>query len=303
MACIYPTGNCKSVLVGSAQGAHYLAVNASYLYWSDNNGITRAALAGGTQEVVYQTGPVEGLALDSTSVYFAADTNVYSIPLAGAPSGTATNLGKLVSGSSTPEALFVAVDGTAVYANSYTIGADEPITKFPLDGLPEGGTPITFAGTFAHVVYRIALDSSRVYWSNPTSVLTAPIDGGASVTLAAASGCVGSGPCVIPLASDATNIYTLDASNLVRISKATGMSGPIVAVPSQTVAAIAVDTTTLYWAENMSPVMTIRAIPLAGGSPVTLSSWEFGSFSIRDLVVDTMNIYWATDGQVWRLPK
>lgn len=70
--------------------------------------------------------------------------------------------------------------------------------------------------------------------------------------------------------------------------------------------ALAVDATTVYWAERNIGAFTGRvlSIPLEGGPPTVLAS---GSMDPVGIAVDDANVYWTDtadpDGQVMKLPK
>jgi hypothetical protein len=310
--CECLAGNCSAVLLASQVRADFLAVDSSYVYWSGSSGIGRVALGGGPAQMLFGASS-QGIAVDATSVYFASAADVFSMPLTGVPDGGApSNLGMVAAGTSTPAALSVAVDSSGVYANCYTTGLGEPISKFPLTGLPDGGAPLVLGGGPSHLPSRIVLDSAHVYWSSTNATMAAPLGGGATFQLGTvANSFYLSQPILVPLAVDASYVYTSDGTNIVRMPKSFGDAGAAVVIasaqPGHSVTALAVNATQLFWADETGGLTTndfIYVVPLDGSSaPSVIASFGNGvDEPIWDMVLDATHVYWTTLSRIFALP-
>jgi hypothetical protein len=310
-SCQCPEGNCCAAQIGS--GARFLGIDSSYIYWS---GVTRAPLAGGPPEsVAGAAGDV--FAIGRTSLYFfGGGAAVSSVPLAG---GAVTGVFAGIGRADETEA-WLAADDTNVYVTykevASSLSAD--VIRIPLGG--DGGTFTILGGNGeGHFRSRIMSDGAHVYWRTPGAVVAAPVAGGQAQTLASANATgygtasgYGSLGFIAPLSMDSSSVYTVDGANIVRIAKATGASSTLAAAGG-VVAALAADDTRIYWSESVSKgtfsIAFLRAAPLAGGGSAVILADDFsyvvGELSpvISDIVVDSANVYWAANGQVWRLAK
>jgi hypothetical protein len=135
----------------------WIAVNARYVYWIDDEGLHGKGLNGGADPSFAAVPSASIVALDASNVYWSSPTDrtVLQMPAQG---GSITT----IAAGQTP--LGVATDGFSVYwvntgtsANSYADGA---VKKAPVGG----GTATTIA-TVSNASGYLALDSTSVYWT------------------------------------------------------------------------------------------------------------------------------------------
>jgi hypothetical protein len=232
-----------------------------------------------------------GIGLDSSYVYLTnweTTGDVAKVPRGGGAAIT------LASGQDRPES--IAVQGSNVY---WTNSGD--VLKVPASG----GTIVTMASNQSYPG-AIAVTADSIYWANSGAalddgaVLRMPLAGGGIETLAQAQEI----PGAIALSSSRVYWTNLDGLNLVSVSF--GGGGPTILVSGgphgDTTAyeAVATDDTRVYWAENIwtgtkttsvgQPRGTIMAMPLGGGTPVTLASRQS---TPEGLAVYGPYVYWT----------
>lgn len=167
------TGGSPIVLAKQAVPPHALAVDpaGTFVYWV-NRGSGIGASADGTVNSVAtgasghsvttlasaQDQP-EGIAVDSTNVYWTTGANpgaVKMLPI-GAPSGTMPTI--VASNLGAPHA--IVVDAQYIYWTNYD---DNTVMKAPIGG---GGSLYTIAkGSECNNPNAIAIDAKNVYWAN-----------------------------------------------------------------------------------------------------------------------------------------
>jgi hypothetical protein len=203
-------------------------------------------LAGGTSVTVSAAGKERlGLAVSASVYWTGADDIVAKTSLDG---GITTRLASQPIGGAGfgdgPQG--IAVDGTHAYwtvpgsctgQNSCT----GTILRVPL----VGGEVETIASVQAYPEF-IAVDSTRVYWSNYeiATLMSAPKDGGTPVTLASGAG----NPESEVIAVDATSLYwtTAEGGTVMKVPLGGGAATTL-ASGQMNPAGIAVDDTSVYW--------------------------------------------------------
>jgi hypothetical protein len=285
-----------------------LAVNTTDVYWGAcTYGIAKIPLDGGAL-VTLAVGSAYDVALDATNVYWTAATPtspyvsaVLSMPLAG---GTITTLsseqhndgfGQLVA---LPLPLTPGANASQLYWNNPGMGVESvPVT---------GGTTSTITTSPPPSNYGIAVDATRVYWTDmgdgspgAGSIHAALLDGSATFTIATGQ------YSPMDIAVDAKNVYwtSYGASAVVSVPLAGGTPTTI-ATGQANPRGIATDGSSVYWVnwgwETPTPTCTgsiVRAdAPGAGialgGAPTTLAS---GLGAGDRIAVDATSVYFTTD--------
>jgi hypothetical protein len=265
--------------------------------------VSAATLDAGTASGESVGGPVGGIAVDATNVYWTSRLVVGSGLLGPeiAPAlmrtaitgGTPTTLA-----SETPatepagsEWFGVAVDSNNIYWTDIYDG----VLEMPLSGLQDGGSPITLASGDTGV-YSLAVSSTSVYWNTGNSAyfMSAPIGGGTAITLISGYQ-YNSGPQ--NLAVNATTLYWGNGTSV--------MSLPIGGVPDGGVPttlasgqanpfSVALDSTDIYWTNEGSIGGTsnngsVVKVSFSGGTPTILATGQ----NPRNIAVDSTSVYWT----------
>jgi hypothetical protein len=174
---------------------------------------------------------------------------------------------------------------------------------------------ITLANVGRASVLRIDAHNAYALGGNFSTIVQIPLAGGSPTNLVS----LGSVGFFQDFAVSATTVYAVepedpyaDASYLA--------SGTILGVPigggavanvatGQTLPiAIAVDSTTVYWANSGCTLAgcepAVMAVPFGGGTPVAVASGLAKASSLTTLAVDGANVYWGTsDGRVMKAPN
>jgi hypothetical protein len=254
--------------------------------------------------------PNGGLAVNATDVFWTTDPVPSSAQDSGVPGGPASvgALMRVARGGGTP-VVVAAVTLDKILADAKRVyGLDahaSTITQFPLDG----AAPLLLVSG-REAIQQIAIDATRVYWVDRTSVASVPIGGGA-ITVHATGVWAGNG-----LAVDGQNIYwSIDATTshngfIMKVALAGG--APVTLVAGGRPTALAVDATHLYWKDYGTVAAAFadsvaRRIPVGGGEVTVLAS----NLGIGTIAIDCASLYWTdlgteavafADGSVKKVP-
>jgi hypothetical protein len=143
----------------------------------------------------------------------------------------------------------------------------------------------------------IAADTTNLYWNSTVlqTVVEAPL-ASPSTTRTLLSGVVALG-----LASDGSNLYwTAQNGSIMTVALGSLIGTPTAIATSQAAPyGIAVDATTLYWANSSDG--SIQSVAKTGGSPRPIAT---GQAAPRAVAVDAVSVLWSTaGGAIYRIAK
>ncbi len=134
----------------------------------------------------------------------------------------------------------------------------------------------------------IALDASSAFWitsGNDAKVMSAPLAGGAAVTLADAQ------PFPASIAVDATHVYWAGYGTIFKLPKTGGMPKRLVSMQI-TPTAIALDAHYVYFTNRGdNDLGAVMKVPLDGGDPIMLA--QLAGTDPDAIAVDVTHVYWA----------
>lgn len=277
-----------------------IATDGSHVYFAeerlDADRVLRVPASGGSVEVLASlTRPTDydtsrtprRFALGETALYWIDSNSLRSIPRSGGVPAT------VASGLEAPVDLAIADRSAFVLERATGRGAGR-IRQVPLDG---GASSIAFAGL--DWPGALALDSSRLYWSEAWRLATAQRAGGAATTLA--TGIQSAQPRIVVVGQD---VIVLDGSLLKRVPRSGGPPEPVT-----TVKCMAPEGSTGYAEDFVSDganvYLAFRAngpspnsackVPLDGGPGVSFTAP--GTTSPQEclvrVAVDGASVYWT----------
>jgi len=234
------TGNGTSLSI--AQYARWITVDSNYAYWTENDGVMRVPLSGGSRKVLYSAASGKrpwGITLLGAEVFFTDNLGgtIMKVPAAG---GTASTLASL-QGAPMGIVALPGIPGNVYWAN-------------------HAGTDIigtaTTDGTAPHVLLTgdagaawIATDGSSLFWTNDVTpgVWKVAIGGISKPTQLSATG---STPTCI--AVNGPYVYWTDygAGKINRVGK--DGTGEKVIASSANPRGIAVDDKCVWWVQGSS---------------------------------------------------
>ena len=230
-------------------------------------------------------GNSQWLVVDSKNVYWTTGYNfadIWSCPVGGCKAPTT-----LAKGTSP---ISVALDGTSLYWTDQAYFGNAGVYACSTTGCNNTPTPLI---TNQSAPTGIAVDASNVYWTNAGT----GTDG--TIKLCDKASC----SSVTTFATEQTfpNRIAVDASMLYWTSADTvrswwkngfaGNTSADVILSGQGVVDLALDSTSLYWANVTSTESTVKrcALGSCGGTTVTLAA---GQGDLGRIALDTQNVYW-----------
>jgi hypothetical protein len=246
--------------------AHLIAVDATHLYWLDDDGVGSAPKAGGPPEtlVPHPDRPIEGydgIAAGGGFVYWSVwsygmGRTFWRVPSTG---GAATLLYVDPSGASMTR---FAIDGGYLYWAGEDRGWDGALHRVPVGGgaietvVPGGALGSGAVGAGGGRVYFVAGDRMTVGAARPVmSLESAPEAGGTTATIAPAAG-----NYLDEVALDGGDVFWDEENGdslapLAAIHVAPGGGAPTVlwSAPSPAVSALAVDAEAVYFYIPVGP--------------------------------------------------
>jgi hypothetical protein len=178
----------------------------------------------------------------------------------------------------------IVVQGTNLYFTDPVAGT---VRQVPVDG--STGPSSLVSGQVNPTA--IAADAMNVYWLNAppsgmSSVMMAPVSGGATTTLDSETGSLAA------IAVDSTNVYwtNTNVGKVMTVPKGGGSPPTTLASTNQTPNDIAIDSTNVYWTNVMGS--NVMMVPKAGAmAPTMLAPMQPGNLS--SIVTDGTSVYWA----------
>ena len=202
-------------------------------------------------------------------------------------------LGATRTGDGTPSPISLAVDDTRAYFGNSGAGhaGQASVGSLPLTG----GSATALAGDLTGYPSLTLVDGTLYYTLGP-AVWSVPTDGSAAPTALFTGGGAGFAAII----SDGARLYltTGAAGNSVVSMELTGGAPTPLATGEAAPLRMVTDGARLYWINSGDG--TIRAMPVAGGTPVTIAA---GTAPLG-LAVDSTHVYWTepTTGEVLWAP-
>lgn len=278
-------GMCApEVLASGLYFASRLALDDALVYWTSADGSIRTMpLDGGDPTpIAGGQGDPWDIAVDGHGVYWtnSGDDTVVSLPFGA-------ELPKVLTDAGNP--LLLAVSGDHLYfTDTYDkLSNDEHVRRVPT----AGGGVVNVGATLG--AWGVAVDGSRVYWTDPASdtVWTTPLAGGALTAMA--TGLLD--PTDIEVDFDAVYVTGLEATYRIPLG-----GGPPEAVVWGAGSGLAIDGERLYVGAADGRLLSA---PKHGGAAVALAKADLPP---SDIGVQGSFVYWIVrdqEGVLLRTPK
>ena len=252
-----------------------LVLDGGFLYWHDQDGISRVHKTGGTVQGLTKT-PAPGwpelaaFALSSTDVYFAFGPQIGMVPKQGGPM---TPIPLPI-----PNFPFVATSKTTLYA--WSGGMPGPLFAAPLGG----GGPGAPIATLPTPTSKIVVDGNRGYTATDGGVQAVDLGTGTITWL--------SGLGAADVAVDASDVYftTIDMTNGAAVMRVPKTGGPQSTVVAENGAyAVALSATDLYFTERLD-MLVKKVVGKTSSLVVIVASFDFTTQPIA-LALDDQCVY------------
>ena len=207
---------------------------------------------------------VQGLQLSNGYLYFEGSKALMRIPVAG---GTPEVVDSYSAGD-TYFGPFVVTDTHAVWTEFNNASFGNGIQFYANTLAPAGAAPIALGQT--SVLYDLAATDSAVFWSDQSSISTAPIAGGSS-TVAFANADAGAMLVLGSYLYFANGFFGTPGDELLRMPVAGGTPESLASIGDSGGMQMASDGQNLYWTSNLNEALYVSAWPFAGGDAKSLS--------------------------------
>jgi hypothetical protein len=305
-ACV--AGDCQPVVLASLSSPKYIGLGQDSVYVTEQGNaadVRAVSKNGGAVQTIVPSGTFTGhpadLVVGSQRVYWANDAlaNVYSVELDGGNPTTA-----FTGGAAVPRRL--ASDGVDVY---WTVAT---MTTAVDRGVLPSGVASALGDDSSFNASAIALNGAGTFWlaSSMTASHLAFVARSCALTPCVAQILYASpsdSNALQAIVADDAGVYFGDNAQgvLLAISTDGGTTELAVTTVSEPVYSLALDATTLYWADEL-PMGAVKSVMRNGHGATTLARQRA---SPRSLAVDGQAIYWLEgppsggQGQLVKLAK
>jgi hypothetical protein len=223
----------KTVYPGGTSIPAVMAVDASYVYWTDYGAqtIMRCAKTGCTTPTTLASGQVmpNSIAVDSSYVYWANEGNgfVNGSVMRCAVGGCGGNPTVLAANQSSAWGMISDANNLYYYvqAPNYSGQYIENIMQLS----KSGGAPIQLA--VGNDVFSLAVDSTSVYWANAVTYPTSTTQGLGSIAKCAIGGCGGT-PTILASGQTEPMALAVTDGNAYWIGPDNGTNVPVMRCPT-----------------------------------------------------------------------
>jgi hypothetical protein len=237
------------------------------------------------------------LAVDSTTLYFAtqgtalnhiAGEAIERMPLEGGVPEV------LVSGSELGLVSDIATDAAFVYSVGTSTDGYGAVNKISVTG-----GPLTTLASIAEAdgAVSVVLSGTTLFWNevNAAVVESLPVTGGTPLQIATSQWHVSG------IAVDDSYVYFTDDWSYVVQRVPLGGGSVTMLAPGDSPGGVAVDATSVYWADFYSIKKAPKTGLVGGGTPTVVVAGQTGIYSIT---LDATNLYWsdASAGTVNMIP-